>query len=111
MPGLNEGFEQGATGTVEGLDYPGESLPGDAFPCHILDTIHVSNELIKTKNKMMSELLISAACNVVQAQMLTFTHTYSSFMLYVVIGGSVAQFSYRLMLHASLIACISWRFG
>ena len=67
MPGLNEGFERGATGTVEGLDHPAGSPPGDAFPCHILDTMHVSNELIKTKNKMMPELLISAACNVVQA--------------------------------------------
>ena len=53
MPGLNEGFEMRATGTVEGLDHPGGSPPGDAFPCHILDTMHVSNELIKTKNKMI----------------------------------------------------------
>jgi len=75
MPGLNEGFERRATGTVKGLDYPAGSPPGE-FPCHILDTMHVSNELIKAKNKMMPKLLISAACNVVQAQMLTFKHTY-----------------------------------
>jgi len=53
MPRLNEGFEQRATGTVEGLDHPAGSPPGDAFSCHILDTMHASNELIKTKNKMM----------------------------------------------------------
>jgi len=34
-----------------------------------------------------------------------FIHLFP-FMLYVVIGGSVAQFRYRLMLHASLI--IAW---
>ena len=71
IPGLNEGFEREATGMVEGLDHPAGSPPGDAFPCHILDTMQSSNELIKTKNRM--------------------------------IGGSVAQFSYRLMLHALLI--------
>jgi len=84
IAGLNEGFEWGATGTVEGLVHPAGSLPGDAFSCHILDTMHVSNELIKTKNKMTPELLISAACNIVQAQMLTFTHTYSSLSFYVI---------------------------
>jgi len=51
MPGLNEGFERGVTGTVEGLDHPAGSPPGDAFPCHIINTMHASNELIKTKIK------------------------------------------------------------
>jgi len=85
------------------LDHPTGSPPRDAFPYHILDSMHVSNELIKTKNKMIPELLISAACNVVQAQILTFLHIYIHLfpcMLYVVIGGSVAQFIYRFILHA-----------
>ena len=51
--------------------------------------MHASNELIKTKNKMM--LLLHILIRLFP------------FILYVVIGGSVAQFSYRLMLHASLI--------
>jgi len=83
MPGLEEGFERGATGTVEGLDHPAGSPPGDAFPCHTLDTMHASNELIK--NKMMPLLHIH----------IRLFH----FILYIVIGGSVAQFSYRFMLH------------
>jgi len=84
MPGLKKGFECEATGTVEGLDHPAGSPPGDAFPCHILDTMHVSNGLIKTKNNMMPEPLMSAACNSVQAQMLSFTHTNSSLSVYVI---------------------------
>jgi len=77
MLGLNEGFEQGATGTVEGLDHPAGSPPGDAFPCHILDTLYAINELIKAKNKMMPLLHIHIRL--------------FPFMLYIVIGGSVAQ--------------------
>jgi len=46
------------TGTVEGQDHPPGSPPGDVFPCHNLDTMHPSNELIKTKNKMMPLLHI-----------------------------------------------------
>jgi len=75
---------KGATGTVEGLDHPAGPPPGDAFPCHILDTTHASNELIKTKNKMMPLFHIHIRL--------------FPFMLYIAIGGSVAQFSYRLML-------------
>ena len=39
MPGLNEDFEHGATGMVEGLDHPAGSPPGDAFPCHMLEKL------------------------------------------------------------------------
>jgi len=81
--------KRGATGTVEGLDHPAGSLPGDTLPCHTLDTMHSSNELIKTKNIMMPLLHIHIRL--------------FPFMLYAVIVGSVAQFSYRLMLHALLI--------
>jgi len=46
----------------------------------------ISHDLIKTKNKMMPLFHIHIRL--------------FPFMLYIVIGGSVAQFSYRLMLHA-----------
>jgi len=61
--------------------------------------------LISSASQVMPELLISTACNVVWAQMFTFTHTYSflAFYVYIVISGSVERFSYRFMLHASLI--------
>jgi len=71
---------------VEGLDHPAGSPPGDAFPCHTLDTMHASNELIKTKNRMMPLLHIHIRL--------------FPFLLYILIGGSVAQFIYRFILHA-----------
>jgi len=74
---------------VEGLDHPAESPTGNGFPGHTLYTIHVSNKFIKTKNKMMPPLHIRICL--------------FPFLLYVVVDGSVAQFSYRLMLHALLI--------
>jgi len=89
IPGLNEGFEWEATGMVEGLDHPAGSPTRNGFPCHTLDTMHVSNKLIKTKNKMMPPLHIRICL--------------FPFLLYAVVDGSVAQFSYRLMLHALLI--------
>ena len=44
----------GAAGAAEGLDHLAGSPPGDALPCHILDSMNASIELTKKKKRQLS---------------------------------------------------------